>query len=75
MNSLSARIVLALFLAVGFYGLALGVAGGLLFLVYAQVAIWGVFNLRLSLFAIIGAALFSGRFCHDWSASSRPGHC
>ena len=57
LNSLTARIVLALFLAVGFYGLALGSAGGLLFLVYAQVALWDVFSLRLSIIAVIGAAV------------------
>ena len=68
LNSLSVRIVLALFLAVGFYALALGTAGGLLFLVYAQVALWDVFSIRLSLFAIIGAAVIL------WSILPRLDH-
>ncbi len=65
-SSLAARIVLALVVAVGFYALALGAAAGLLFLVYAQVAIWDVFNIRLSIAAIVGAAIIL------WSILPRP---
>ena len=57
LSSFTARIILALFLVVGFHALALGTAGGLLFLVFAQVALWDVFNFRLSFLAIIGAAV------------------
>ena len=56
-GSTSARIALGLLLAVGFYGLALAIVGGLLFFVYAQVMIWERFFLKFSILAVIGAAV------------------
>ena len=53
---MTVRIVLALLLAVGFYLLAFGIVAGLLFFLYAQVAIWERFFLYFSLLAIGGAA-------------------
>jgi len=54
---MSARIALALLLAVGFYCLALGIAGALLFLVYAIVVIWERIFLQIIIPSLIGAAV------------------
>lgn len=56
-QSLFGRAILALLLTIGFYGLALVIAFGLLYLVYLEVAVIGRVNLRLTLFAIVGAAV------------------
>ena len=55
--SLFGRALLALLLTIGFYGLALGLAFGLLYLVYVQVAVLGRVNVRLTIFALIGAVV------------------
>ena len=56
-RSLAARAVLAVLLLVGFYLLALGIAGALLFLPYAEMR-WGHrIHLQLALFSIAGAGI------------------
>ena len=56
-GSMSARIALVPVLAVGFYLLALGIAGGSMFFIYAQVMIWDRFFLQYSIMALIGAVV------------------
>ena len=56
-NSLLLRAITSVLLTIGFYGLALAIAGGLLFLVYAQFVIFETVNSRLTLFAIVGAVV------------------
>lgn len=53
-GSLAARAVLALVLLVGFYALALAIAGGLLYLVYLMVAVAHRVNARLLIAALVG---------------------
>lgn len=53
--SLIGRAVLALVLTIGFYGLALAIAFGLLYLIYLEVAVLGRINIRLTFFALVGA--------------------
>jgi len=55
--SMFGRALLALLLTIGFYGLALGLAVGLLYLVYAQVTVLERINIRLTLFALLGAGV------------------
>jgi heat shock protein HtpX len=52
--SLFGRALLAVLLTIGFYGLALGIAFGLLYLIYLEITL-GEINVRLTLFALIGA--------------------
>jgi Zn-dependent protease with chaperone function len=54
-QSLFSRAVLAVLLTIGFYGLALTIAFGLLYLIYLEIAVLGRINVRLTLFAFIGA--------------------
>jgi Zn-dependent protease with chaperone function len=44
-------------LTIGFYGLALGIAFGLLYLIYLEVAVLGRINIRLTFFALVGAVV------------------
>ena len=53
--SLFGRAVLAVLLTIGFYGLALLTALGLLFLIYLEVAALHTINVRLTLLALFGA--------------------
>lgn len=53
--SLAGRAILAVALTVGFYSLALAIAGALLFFIYAQFAYAERFNLQLTIFCLIGA--------------------
>lgn len=55
--SVAGRAVLAIVLMIGFYALALGVAGGLLWLVYVQVAVAKRANVKLILGCVIGAGV------------------
>lgn len=55
--SLFGRALLALLLTIGFYGLAIGIALGLLYLIYIEVAVLGRINIRLTGFALIGAVV------------------
>jgi len=54
-SSLAARAFLAILLTIGFYGLALAIAGALLFIIYAEFAYLNRINLRITFFALIGA--------------------
>src|SRR5512134_3707502 len=56
-RSLFGRALLALLLTIGFYGLALGIAFGLLYLIYLEVVVLGRVNVRLTIFALIGAVV------------------
>jgi len=51
------RALLAIFLTIGFYGLAVGIAFGLLYLVYLQAVFLEQINVRLTIFALIGAGV------------------
>jgi hypothetical protein len=55
--SLASRALLALLLFVGFYVLALGIAGVLVYLPYAEWHFGGRLHVRLALFALGGAAI------------------
>ena len=55
--SLLGRAFLAILLTIGFYGLALGIAYGLLYLIYIEFAVVGRVNVRLTLIAFIGAVI------------------
>jgi Zn-dependent protease with chaperone function len=55
--SLFGRALLALLLTVGFYGLALGIAFGLLYLIYLEVVVLNRINVRFTIFALIGAVV------------------
>jgi Zn-dependent protease with chaperone function len=53
--SLAGRAFMAVLLLVGFYVLALGIAGALLYAVYAQLAYFDQINLRILLLCVFGA--------------------
>ena len=55
--SLLGRALVALLLTVGFYTLALGIAFGLLYLIYLEVVVVGRVNIRLTVGAFIGAVV------------------
>lgn len=55
--SLTVRAVIALVLMIGFYAVALGLAGFLLYLPYAEVVYAHRIHLKLLLFCLIGAAI------------------
>src|SRR5258705_4811966 len=65
-GSLVLRGSLAIGLMLGFYGLALGVAGGLLYVPYAEIVYLHRLNLRLTLFCLMGAGVVL------WSVVPRP---
>jgi heat shock protein HtpX len=54
-SSLAGRAVLALVLMIGFYLLALGIAGGLLYVPYAEMAYAKRLHLKLAFFCVVGA--------------------
>ena len=66
--SLIGRAILAVVLMVGFYVLALAIVALLLFILYAMVAYGQRINIRLTLFALIGAGMVL------WSIIPRPDH-
>jgi Zn-dependent protease with chaperone function len=55
-NSLATRAAIAVALMIGFYALALGIAGGLLYLVYLDVTEWGA-HVRLIFFGSVVAGM------------------
>ena len=55
--SLAGRVVIALILMVGFYVLALAVAGGLLYIPYAEYTYGGRLHVKLALVCVAGASL------------------
>jgi len=55
--SLAGRAVLAVALMIGFYGLALAMAGGLLFIPYAEVAYAHRIHVKLTLACVVGAGI------------------
>jgi Zn-dependent protease with chaperone function len=56
-QSLFGRAVIAILLTIGFYGLALAIAFGLLYLIYLEITVLERINVRLTLFAFIGAVV------------------
>lgn len=64
--SLAGRAALAVLLFVGFYVLALGIAGGLLYIPYAEWVYAHRFTARLALFCVLGAGIIL------WSLVPRP---
>lgn len=66
--TLAGRAFVALLLLVGFYALALGIAGGLLALVYVMVTAGTRIPLKLLLLALVAAAIIL------WSILPRPDH-
>ncbi len=56
-QSLARRAALAVLLTIGFYGLALGIAGVLLFIVYADIFLLGQIQLRLVLVCLAAAGI------------------
>src|SRR6185437_4969932 len=55
--SLTTRALVAILLMIGFYLLALAVAGGLLWIVYAEFTYFDRINVRLTLACVIGAGV------------------
>jgi heat shock protein HtpX len=55
--SLAGRAVLAVGLMLGFYILAVGIAGALLYIPYAEWTYAGHLHLKLALFCILGAGI------------------
>ena len=55
--SIVSRAVLAIVLMVGFYVLALGIAGGLLYIPYAEMKYANRLHIKLALFCVIGAVV------------------
>ncbi len=72
-NSLTVRIVMALILAAGFYGLAVGIVAGLGVLVYAQVALWDFSASGSLCLPCLAQQPFFGQSCRASTASSHLG--
>jgi len=56
-KSLASRALMALALTIGFYALALSIAGGLLFAVYLELVYSNHIYVKATLFAVVGAGL------------------
>ena len=65
-GSLILRVFLAIGLMIGFYTLAIGIVGLLLYIPYAEVVYWNRIDLRLAFFCVTGAAVVL------WSVVPRP---
>jgi len=66
--SVGGRVLLAVLLTIGFYSLALGVAGLLLFIVYAEFALIHRVNFQITLVCLVGAGTIL------WAILPRLGH-
>ena len=66
--SVGGRVLLAVLLTIGFYSLALGVAGLLVFIVYAEFALVHRVNFQITLVCLVGAGTIL------WSILPRLGH-
>lgn len=64
--SLAGRALIAVGLMIGFYVLALALAGGLLFIPYAEVVYAGRLHVKIALFCVVGAGVIL------WSIVPRP---
>lgn len=71
--SLAGRAALAVVLTIGFYALALGIALGLLWLVYAQVAYAERISVKLTLFAVVAAGAILWSVVPRWDRFTPPG--
>jgi len=71
--SVAGRALIALVLMIGFYALALGIAGGLLFLIYAQVALVRRANAKLVLLCAIGAGVILWSILPRFDRFTAPG--
>ena len=67
-RSLIGRALLAILLTVGFYSLALGIAFGILWLIYLEIFVLGTINVQLTVFGFIGAIVIL------WSVFPRVDH-
>ena len=71
--SLTGRALLAVFLTVGFYGLALAMSAFLLFLIYAEFVIIKRVNAQLTLVALVGAGTILWSILPRWDRFVAPG--
>jgi hypothetical protein len=69
-RSLTRRAIIALMLMIGFYVLALAVAGGLLFLIYFQIS-EGAFNIYILIICFIGATVTIWSIFPRWKSLFR----
>jgi heat shock protein HtpX len=72
-QSLARRAMVAVILTVGFYVLALVMAGLLLYIPYAEMAYAGRLHLRLTLFCLVGAGLILWSVLPRWDRFTSPG--
>jgi Zn-dependent protease with chaperone function len=71
--SLAGRAALAVVLTIGFYAMALGIAFGLLWLVYAQVAYAERISVKLTFFAVVAAGAILWSVLPRWDRFEAPG--
>lgn len=71
--SIAARAALAVVLFVGFYALALGVAGLLVWLPFFEVASTGRIHLKLALLCVVGAGIIVWSVLPRWDRFVAPG--
>lgn len=67
-SSLFMRSIMAVLLTIGFYGLALGIASALLYIVYVEITLLHRINVRITLGCLIGAGVIL------WAILPRPDH-
>lgn len=71
--SLAGRAALAIVLTIGFYAMAVGIAFGLLWLVYAQVAYAERISVKLTVVAVFGAGAILWSVLPRWDSFTPPG--
>ncbi len=71
--SILARALLALLLMVGFYGLALAIAGGLLYIPYAELIYLHRVHARLAIPCVVGAFAILGSIVPRLDRFTLPG--
>ena len=72
-QSLAARASMALLLTIGFYFLALAIAGGLLLFVYAELRWADRIVVKPTIFAVVGAGLILWSIFPRWDRFKAPG--
>ena len=72
-GSLAGRALLAVGLMIGFYGLAIGLAGVLLFLPYAELVYAHRLHLNIAIFSLVGAGTILWSIVPRWDRFEAPG--
>lgn len=71
--SLSLRAILSLLMMIGFYVLALGLAGGLLYLVYAQIVVFHHVIPKIAVVCVLTAVAILWAILPRWESFHAPG--